>query len=134
MSSSSVLSARHPQTAGALFDGRDPRVDFFRGLALLFIFIDHVPGNRLAWFTLHNFGFSDAAEVFVGLSGYAAFLAYARTFEQGGAAAGVAKVARRIRDLYVAHILLLIVCVGGLAIAARAFQNPLYFEHVNLTP
>src|SRR5262245_41149993 len=134
MGSDSALSTRHLQTAGTSFDGRDPRVDFFRGLALLFIFIDHVPGNRLAWFTLHNFGFSDAAEIFVFLAGYAAFLGYTRTFEQQGYGVGIAKVARRIRAIYVAHILLLIVCVGGLAISARAFQNPLYFEHVNLTP
>src|SRR5262245_25548241 len=110
---------------------RDARVDFFRGMALLFIFIDHIPGNSLAWFTLHNFGFADAAEVFVALAGYAAFFAYTKTFDAQGAAAGAARVARRIRDLYVAHIILLCLCVGGLALAARAFQNPLYFEHVN---
>jgi hypothetical protein len=113
---------------------RDARVDFFRGMALLFIFVDHIPGNPLAWFTLHNFGFADAAEIFVALAGYAAFLAYTRTFEECGAVVGVARVARRIRDIYVAHIILLCICVGGLALAARAFQNPLYFEHVNLTP
>jgi hypothetical protein len=84
--------------------------------------------------TLHNFGFSDAAEVFVGLAGYAAFLAYGKTFAESGAVAGTLKLGRRIRDLYVAHVVLLCVCVGGLAIAARGFQNPLYFEHVNLTP
>lgn len=103
-------------------------------MALLFIFIDHIPGNALAKFTLHNFGFADAAEIFVALAGYAAFLAYAKTFDQLGAGRGIARVARRVRDLYVAHLILLCVCVGGLALAARAFQNPPYFEHVNLTP
>src|ERR1700704_4117504 len=113
---------------------RDARVDFFRGLALVFIFIDHIPGNALMWVTLHNFGFSDAAEVFVGLAGYAAFLAYGKTFAESGAATATLKLGRRVRDLYVAHVILLCVCVGGLAIVARGFQNPLYFEHVNLTP
>jgi hypothetical protein len=113
---------------------RDLRVDFFRGVALLFIFIDHIPGNFLAWFTLHNFGFADAAEIFVALAGYAAFLAYGKTFEQDGMRSGFARVLGRARDLYVAHLLLLCVCVGGLAIAARTFANPIYFEHVNLTP
>ena len=27
-------------------DERDLRLDFFRGLALWFIFVDHIPGNR----------------------------------------------------------------------------------------
>src|SRR3979411_1174604 len=56
---------------------RDERVDFFRGVALIFIFIDHIPGNTFAKFPLSNFGFADAAEIFVLLAGYAAFLAYA---------------------------------------------------------
>ena len=77
-----------PVCAPATHGNRDARVDFFRGLALLFIFIDHIPGNSLAWLTLHNFGFADAGEIFVALAGYAAFLAYARTFEDEGAAAG----------------------------------------------
>jgi hypothetical protein len=70
----------------------------------------------------------------VGLAGYAAFLAYGKTFAESGALAGTLKVGRRIRDLYLSHVILLCVCVGGLAFAARSFQNPLYFEHVNLTP
>jgi OpgC protein len=41
---------------------RDARVDFFRGLALVFIFVDHIPGNALGHFTLRNFGFADAAD------------------------------------------------------------------------
>src|SRR5262249_49425127 len=67
-------------------------------------------------------------------AGYAAFLAYAPSFQEHGTAVGLRKVMRRIRDLYAAHIILLVVCVGGLAISAKAFQNPLYFEHVNLMP
>jgi hypothetical protein len=134
MSTVYATSRMVPAGAPASHGSRDARVDFFRGLALLFIFIDHIPGNSLAWFTLHNFGFADAGEIFVALAGYAAFLAYAKTFEDEGAAAGCVRVGRRIRDLYVAHLVLLCVCVGGLAIAARSFQNPTYFEHVNLTP
>ena len=40
---------------------RDLRLDFFRGLALFLIFVDHIPDNTLSYFTLPSIGFSDAA-------------------------------------------------------------------------
>jgi hypothetical protein len=48
-----------------MINGRDHRIDFFRGLALIFIFWDHIPHNPLAELTVRNFGFSDAAEIFL---------------------------------------------------------------------
>ena len=48
----------------------------FRGLALVMIFINHVPGTVFEAYTNRNFGFSDAAEAFVFMSGVAAGLAY----------------------------------------------------------
>src|SRR3982074_2327085 len=56
-------------------DHRDLRVDTCRGLALWFIFIDHIPDNALTWLTLRNYGFSDTAEVFVFVSGCTCMLA-----------------------------------------------------------
>lgn len=112
---------------------RDLRIDFFRGLALLFIFIDHVPGNSLSYWTLHSYAVADAAEVFVLLAGYSAVLAYG-TGLGSGFVSGSKRVLARVRDIFAAHLLLVAVCAGGLAIAARYFENPLYFEHVNLTP
>jgi hypothetical protein len=43
-------------------DRRDLRLDACRGLALWFIFIDHIPGNVFAWLTLRNYGFSDTTK------------------------------------------------------------------------
>ena len=51
-----------------MLNGRDHRIDFFRGLALIFIFWDHIPHNPLAELTVRNFGLSDAAEIFVFLA------------------------------------------------------------------
>jgi len=51
-------------------DRRDLRLDACRGLALWFIFLDHIPNSSLDWLTLRNYGFSDASEVFVFVSGY----------------------------------------------------------------
>jgi len=126
-----------PKTAAPIVSpasARDLRLDFFRGLALIFIFVDHVPGNFFAHFTFKNFGFSDAAEIFIFISGYAAALAFGRTFVRQGGSAGTRRVAKRIGEIYIAHILLLILCVGGIGIAARALENPLYYEYINLVP
>jgi len=111
---------------------RDLRIDFFRGLALVFIFIDHVPGNDLARFTLRNFGFADAAEVFVLLAGFSAVLAYERTFQSQGFRAGAARVLDRVRDIYLWHLGLVAVCAFGLTIAAGMLANPMYVQNIGV--
>src|SRR5919109_5521259 len=64
---------------------RDFRLDFFRGVALFSIFIDHVASDSLlAQFTLQSLGFSDAAEVFILISGYTAGMVYGRAIERQG--------------------------------------------------
>lgn len=79
---------------------RDPRIDFVRGFALLTIFVDHVPGNFLGMLTLRNFGFCDAAELFVILAGFSASYAYGRSFEQDGPTVGLKRVAMRCARIY----------------------------------
>lgn len=113
---------------------RDARVDFFRGLALIFIFIDHVQENVLQYATMQNFGFADAADVFVALAGYASFLAYTRVFDGQGWGAGLMKVGRRVSTLYLAHILFLVACVAALVVAALFLDNPIYQDVLNLEP
>jgi len=44
--------------------------DLFRGLANRGIFLDHIPHEVLSWITIKNYGFSDAADLFVFISGY----------------------------------------------------------------
>jgi hypothetical protein len=111
---------------------RDLRIDFFRGLALLFIFVDHVPDNVLAKFTLRNFGFADAAEVFVLLAGFSAVLAYGRTFEGQGFWAGVARVFDRVRDIYLWHMALIVICGLVLTFAATYFDNIAYMKNIGV--
>jgi hypothetical protein len=95
-----------------MLNGRDPRIDFFRGLALIFIFWDHVPHNPLGQITLRNVGFSDAAEVFVFLAGYAAVLAYSKVMQRDGYWIACLKILRRAWVLYVVHIFLLAMLMG----------------------
>jgi hypothetical protein len=68
---------------------RDLRIDFFRGIALFSIVIDHVAWNSLlARFTLQALGFFDAAEVFILISGYTAGMVYGRAIERQGLLTG----------------------------------------------
>ena len=64
--------------------GRDLRLDLFRGLANLGIFLDHIPNNMVNWLTTRNYGFSDAADLFIFISGYTVAFVFARTIVERG--------------------------------------------------
>jgi hypothetical protein len=104
--------------------GRDPRLDVFRGLALVMIFINHSPRNYLEDFTNRNFGFSDAAEGFVFMSGIAAGIAYSGYFRRGDPVTGVTRVLRRVWTLYQVHILITFIAIAIAAAAAHWFGAP----------
>src|SRR5258708_10130355 len=74
---------------------RELRLDLFRGLALWLIFIDHLPPNLLTWFTIRNYGFSDATEIFIFISGYTAAFVYGRAMLESGFVVATARVLRR---------------------------------------
>jgi hypothetical protein len=106
----------NPATNPAAVSGtRDLRLDLFRGLALWFIFLDHVPDNIVSWVTLRNYGFSDATEIFVYISGYTAVIAYGRMMARQGWVRAAARVYRRVWQLYVAHILLFVAFIAQIA-------------------
>ena len=104
----------------ALPTGRDIRLDLFRGLALWFIFLDHIPTNIVSWLTVRNYGFSDATEIFVFISGYTAVIAYGRMLVRDGWPLAAARIARRVWQLYVAHILLFVAFTAQIAWVSTA--------------
>lgn len=108
--------------------GRDLRLDLFRGLSLLFIFIDHIPNNVLSYVTLHSIAFSDAAEVFVFISGYAAATVYGKALERQGPIAATGHIYRRVWQLYVAHIFTFVLFAAAISYATLAVQNQTYTE------
>ena len=109
---------------------RDLRLDFFRGLSLWFIFIDHVPFNRLSWLTIRNYGFSDAAEIFVFISGYTAAFVYGRMMREQGFIVAAARIWKRAWQLYVAFVFLSVIYIAQIAYVASNFSNPLYAEEM----
>lgn len=111
---------------------RDLRLDFFRGLALLFIFVDHIPDNLVSFFTLGNVAFSDAAEIFVFLSGYTAALVFGGILVQHGAPFAAAQILKRCWTLYVAHIFLFVVFVAQVSYTAHRFDNPMFLDEMRV--
>jgi hypothetical protein len=112
--------------------GRDLRVDFFRGLALWWIFTDHVPGDILGDFSLRNFTLCDATELFVFLAGYAGGIAYGRTLDRQGWLYAGADAARRAWTLYVAHIFLFVVFSAQVAWSAAVLSRADYLDEIHL--
>jgi hypothetical protein len=111
---------------------RDLRLDFFRGVALIFIFIDHIPENILSYFTLEALGFFDAAEVFIFISGFTAALVYGRRLVEKGALYATAQVLRRAWQLYVAHVFLFVIFIAEVSYTATTFKNPMYNEEMRV--
>src|SRR6185312_6723052 len=107
---------------------RDLRLDFFRGLSLWFIFLDHVPSNLVAWVTVRNYGFSDASEIFVFISGYTASFVYGRVMQERGFVVGAARILKRAWQIYVAFVFLFVFYLAEISYLATRFQNPLYTE------
>jgi hypothetical protein len=111
---------------------RDIRLDLFRGLALWFIFLDHIPTNIVSWLTVRNYGFSDATEIFVFISGYTAVIAYGRMLDQEGWPRTAARIYRRVWQLYVAHILLFVAFTAQIAWVSIARDAPALIEEMEL--
>jgi len=120
-----MTPAPHPRA-------RDLRIDFLRGLALLIIFVDHIPQNLLALLTLRNFGFSDASEWFIFLSGYSGAYVFARRQVRNGDLYATIEMLRRVWTLYVVHIFVFVLYTAQVAFTAASFSNPMYFDELNM--
>ncbi len=111
---------------------RDLRLDFFRGIGLWMCFLDHVPHDVVAWLTLRNYGFSDAAEFFVFISGYLIGWIHAPIVRGGLWLSSAKRLWTRTAQLYVAHIMLFLIFTAQIARTARKFDNPMYENEMNV--
>jgi hypothetical protein len=111
---------------------RDLRVDFFRGLALWWIYTDHIPGDVLGDYSLRNFAMCDATEIFVLLAGFGAGLAYGSEMDRQGYLYAAADALRRAWTLYIAHIFLFVVYTAQVAYSAVALDRVFYLEETRL--
>jgi len=111
---------------------RELRLDLFRGMALWLIFIDHLPANLLTWLTIRNYGFSDATEIFIFISGYTAAFVYGRAMRESGFVIAAARILKRVWQIYVAHVFLFVIFLAEISYVATSFENPLYSEEMGI--
>ncbi|MDB5577901.1 MAG: hypothetical protein JWR80_3077 [Bradyrhizobium sp.] len=112
--------------------GRDLRLDLFRGVANWAIFLDHIPDNVVNWVTTRNYGFSDAADLFVFISGYTASFVYARMMIDRGFIVGATRLTKRVWQLYIAHIILFVIYIVAIGYVALRFSDPEIINEFNV--
>src|SRR5438132_12560950 len=132
LSDSKAAVSAAPAIALPVAAQRELRLDLFRGMALWLIFIDHLPTNILTWFTIRNYGFSDAAEIFIFISGYTAAFVYGSAMLQAGFVVATARIMRRVWQIYVAHVFLFTIFLAEISYVATRFENPLYSEEMGI--
>ena len=120
-----IALIKPPERSEISGDDRDLRLDACRGLALWFVFIDHIPGNVFDWLTIRNYGFSDASEVFVFVSGYTCMVSYGSTLRSRGWPTVIASSLRRSFEIYVAFLLLVIIYL------TLVWQSGSYLDETN---
>ncbi len=113
---------------------RDTRIDVFRALALLTIFVNHIPGTIFEHLTHKNLGFSDSAEAFVLISGIAVGLAYGSKFEPGNRMLMTLKAWRRAATLYSTHILTTVATLTIFCVAGLYLKRPEFMSFINIGP
>jgi hypothetical protein len=115
-----------------LSTGRDPRLDFFRGSAMFIIFIAHCRGNFLWDYIPARFGLSDAADMFVFLSGMAASIAFGGTFVRQGMIMGTARILHRCWQLLIAHLGLFFTVAMVVTAGTRWYGDTDYVAVLNM--
>ena len=99
--------------------------DFWRGYALITIFISHIPENVYFQFTHRNFGLSDSAELFVFLAGLGLQRSISRPALKESPGLLVWYLGRRAFRIYIAHMLIISLAIALLGGASLILENPL---------
>ncbi len=122
-----------PAKSSALSGARAPNaIDFWRGFALVTIFINHIPGNTFEYYTYSHYGLSDAAELFVFLAGWSVGLATTgRSGIPEPALTTWLRLHSRAIAVYRAQITVISLALAMLAGTALVLENPLILEWHN---
>ncbi|MFM0738209.1 OpgC domain-containing protein [Paraburkholderia xenovorans] len=103
--------------------GRSIEVDFFRGIVLIVIVLDHIPGSTLSHLMLHAYALCDSAEVFVFLGGYASAAAYTAVLANRGEHAAKMRFVKRCWEIYRAYLFTAVLTLASGALLALLNLN-----------
>ncbi len=106
-------------------------VDFWRGFALIEIFVNHIPGNFWEQFTHKALSQSDSAELFVFLAGWSLSYVVGPRDNPRSTPRMVARLFLRAGTLYAAHMVIVMMAIAMLAVSSRVLDNPLILEWFN---
>ena len=98
------------------------------------ILVDHVVGDPLARFTIQKFGFSDAAEAFIFLSGVSCGIVYSRVLVRRGWAGLAAAISKRATYIYAYYVLSSLAVIVLLKAAESLIKNTLPLNHSIVHP
>jgi hypothetical protein len=110
----------------------DLRIDFLRGLANWFLFLDHVPHNVVNFITLRNFGFSGATDMFVFVTGYSAAILFGQMALERGFVVMVTRILWRLWQLYAAYVVLFVIYIEIIGNVAAQYATTEIIDEYNL--
>lgn len=106
-------------------------VDFWRGFALVTIFINHIPGLFYEKFTFRAVSLSDSAELFVFLAGWSLRHVVGKPEDPTPTHQLIFRLGGRALTIYAAHLTIVMLAIAMLAVSARILENPLLLEWHN---
>jgi hypothetical protein len=112
---------------------RDLRLDFARGIAIWFLFLDHIPHNAVSLLTIRNFGFSGATDLFVFAAGYAAAIFYGKMMLERGLLVTATRIFKRVWQLYAAYVVLFVIYVDTISYVAAQYAAPEIIGEFNVS-
>ncbi len=107
-------------------------IDFWRGYALISIFVNHIPGNFFERFQYRNLTLSDSAELFVFLAGWAMRLSIENPKRPMSNSAIVYKLWGRAFTIYVAQTFITEIAIFILAAASVWLDAPFLLDWHNV--
>jgi hypothetical protein len=82
--------------------------------------------------TTRNYGFSDAADLFIFISGYTVAFVFARIMLERGFIIGASRLLKRVWQIYVAHVFLFVAYLAEIGYLAQRYGDSSFTDEFNI--